>query len=187
MIEKANRFGTLHDPNKPGPCSLPARMPDDSCTPDLNHTHTDTFGLYNPDPTIAAADKENGGLAKSTRSGHTQIDREKHKREVGASHLVRITAPSQLISLYCRTREQIPQLEDLRLRLTAAHEKDVAKLHSKLAKLEQAKADYKKDRDESTKERDGLKSEIRTPFEPRGPSPPRARADQSLSDRVQDT
>ncbi|GAA5972377.1 hypothetical protein JCM8115_001317 [Rhodotorula mucilaginosa] len=111
MIEKANRFGTLHDPNKP-----------------------DTFGLYNTDPTLAAADKENGGtLAKSTRSGHAQIDREKHKRD----------------------------LEDLRLRLTAAHEKDLAKLHSKLAKLEQTKADYKKDRDESTKERDGLKSEIR--------------------------
>lgn len=63
---------------------------------------------------------------------------------------------------YAAMRTKNEQLEDLRLRLTAAHEKDLAKLHSKLAKLEQTKADYKKDRDESTKERDGLKSEIRT-------------------------
>ncbi|GAA5864205.1 hypothetical protein JCM3774_001255 [Rhodotorula dairenensis] len=49
MIEKANRFGTEHDPNKP-----------------------DTFGLYNPDR--VPADKEN--LAKSTRSGVTVHKRE---------------------------------------------------------------------------------------------------------------
>ena len=89
MIEKANRFGTHHDPNKPGPAAVPlARHTELHSDPDL---HTDTFGLYNPDPTIAAADKENGGpLAKSTRSGHAQIDREKHKRDVSAgasSHL----------------------------------------------------------------------------------------------------
>jgi hypothetical protein len=84
MIEKANRFGTLHDPNKPGPAAEPRSCYSTSLHSDLK-PHIDTFGLYNTDPTLAAADKENGGtLAKSTRSGHAQIDREKHKRDVSA-------------------------------------------------------------------------------------------------------
>lgn len=82
MIEKANRFGTEHDPNKPGQ-QRTGRSPRPCSQTEARVIPADTFGLYNPDR--FAADKENGvaALAKSTRSGVTAPpDREKHKREV---------------------------------------------------------------------------------------------------------
>lgn len=119
---------------------------------------TDTFGLYNPDG-APADNKEN--WPKSSRSGGAPADRERHKRDVRFWRHIHARAPRTTLLISTRLYYPAEQLEEQRLRLTAAHDKDLAKLAAKLTKLESAKADWKRDRDESTKERDGLKSEIR--------------------------
>ncbi|GJN90948.1 hypothetical protein Rhopal_003962-T1 [Rhodotorula paludigena] len=91
----------------------------------------DTFGLY-----TEAADKENAKPRARTTSAlatGSSLDRERHKQ----------------------------QLEDLRARLTASHEKDLAKLRAKVDKLEEARTEWRKERDEGAKERETLKSENR--------------------------
>ncbi|BGO91860.1 hypothetical protein NBRC10512_007659 [Rhodotorula toruloides] len=95
----------------------------------------DTFGLYNPDGT--AGDKENARpksrAAGTTSSAALHAERERHKRE----------------------------LEDLRARLSASHEKEVSKAQAKVDKLTKRTEELKKEREELGKEKDGLKSEVR--------------------------
>ncbi|GAA5820775.1 hypothetical protein JCM11251_003154 [Rhodosporidiobolus azoricus] len=100
----------------------------------------DTFGLYAP----GVGDKENApppgtarrratsGLASGASSSASE--RERHKQ----------------------------QLEDLRSRLTAQYERDVAKLQGKLTKVEQAREEAGKEKGELGKEVASLKSEIRS-------------------------
>ncbi|BGO91863.1 hypothetical protein JCM10020v2_003519 [Rhodotorula toruloides] len=94
----------------------------------------DTFGLYNPDGT--AGDKENARpksrAAGTTSSAALHAERERHKRE----------------------------LEDLRARLSASHEKEVSKAQAKVDKLTKRTEELKKEREELGKEKDGLKSEV---------------------------
>ncbi|GEM10020.1 hypothetical protein Rt10032_c09g4037 [Rhodotorula toruloides] len=96
----------------------------------------DTFGLYNPDGT-AAGDKENARpksrAAGTTSSAALHAERERHKRE----------------------------LEDLRNRLSASHEKETSKLQAKVDKLMVRNDQLNKEREELGKEKDGLKSEAR--------------------------
>ncbi|GAA5828975.1 hypothetical protein JCM5353_005188 [Sporobolomyces roseus] len=90
-----------------------------------------TFGMY------AEGGKENVGprkrIASGTQSGGAGIDRERHKQ----------------------------QLEELKVRMTGIHEKEVAKLVSKINKLETSREESVKEKNESGKEMVGLKSEIR--------------------------
>jgi len=53
------------------------------------------------------------------------------------------------------------QLEELKLRLQGIHEKEIAKLLTKIAKLETSREESVKEKIESGKEVLGLKSEIR--------------------------
>ncbi|GAA6053204.1 hypothetical protein JCM3770_000030 [Rhodotorula araucariae] len=53
------------------------------------------------------------------------------------------------------------QLEDLRSRLTAAHDKELAKLRAKVDKLDEARLEHRKEREELCKELDKLKVENR--------------------------
>lgn len=53
------------------------------------------------------------------------------------------------------------QLEDLRHRLQSQHEKDLAKLQTKVMRLESAKDEATRDKGELTKELAALKVEIR--------------------------
>lgn len=55
----------------------------------------------------------------------------------------------------------LPQLEDLRARLSASHEKEASKLQAKVDKLTKRTDELKKEREELGKEKDGLKSEVR--------------------------
>ncbi|GAA5967646.1 hypothetical protein JCM11641_005722 [Rhodosporidiobolus odoratus] len=94
----------------------------------------DTFGLYG-----GTEDKENAGgprkraVSAMASGGSSQAERERHRQ----------------------------QLEDLRHRLTASHEKEVTKLKAKLERADKAREEAAKDKIESTKEVSGLKSEIR--------------------------
>ncbi|GAA5999775.1 hypothetical protein JCM10207_005904 [Rhodosporidiobolus poonsookiae] len=93
----------------------------------------DTFGLYNP----PATDKENQPprkrVASAAAASSSSADRERYKQ----------------------------QLEDQRHRLTTAHEKEVAKLLAKVARLEVARDELGREKGEQGKEVSGLKSEIR--------------------------
>ncbi|GAA5935909.1 hypothetical protein JCM3775_007359 [Rhodotorula graminis] len=97
-----------------------------------DHNKPDTFGLYADDP--LATDKENARpRVRTTSSSLNPADRERHKA----------------------------QLEDLRARMTAAHDKETAKLRAKLDKLDEARQEHRKEREELYKEADRLKSENR--------------------------
>ncbi|BGP40580.1 hypothetical protein JCM10450v2_004579 [Rhodotorula kratochvilovae] len=92
----------------------------------------DTFGLYAEG--VPAPDKENQKPRQRTASAAGgAADRERHKQ----------------------------QLEELRARLTAAHEKELAKLRAKVDKLDEARQEHRKEREETAKEADKLKSENR--------------------------
>ncbi|GAA5908168.1 hypothetical protein JCM6882_005962 [Rhodosporidiobolus microsporus] len=97
----------------------------------------DTFGLYAP----GVGEKENMAPATVRRRAASglaapsaQAERERHKQ----------------------------QLEDLRARLAAQHEKDLAKLQSKLARVEQVREEAGKEKGELGKEVAALKGEIRS-------------------------
>ncbi|GAA5911375.1 hypothetical protein JCM8208_005234 [Rhodotorula glutinis] len=98
----------------------------------LDHNKPDTFGLYVGDP--LATDKENAKpRIRTTSTTANPAERERHKA----------------------------QLEELRARMTAAHDKETAKLRAKLDKLDEARQEHRKEREELYKEADKLKTDNR--------------------------